>query len=510
MSKDGDVVRSLFVKIFLWFWLAMTIVSAASVILAVSTRSHPLFATGWFGFLVMRMRDFRGMEPHRPPPSPELRITEGALKLSGQTAAEIFERDGVLALSNYLDRLEIVAHLRLLLIDRDNKEVSGRDVSREVLELATRAAERDEPAFNRTEGRTLMAYEIRSPGDNPYVVVAQLPQRPPGPGRFEQWDLAAHLATILIVAGIVCYGLARYISSPIRRLQVATRRIAGGDLMARVGGAVKNRGDEIADLSKDFDIMAARIESLMVGQRRLLRDISHELRSPLARLVIALELGRRRANPEVLPALDRIERESGRLNELIGQLLAVARLESGVDKTENKPVNIIEVVRDVAADARFEAENRKCTVRVSLDREERSVSGTEYLLRSAIENIVRNAVHYTNEGTEVEIAVRGMQAADGPQTAISVRDRGAGVPDDVLADLFRPFYRVGEARERKKGGVGLGLTIAEGAVRLHGGTITAANAPEGGLLVTIILPDGTDVPGDSGEGPRNRPDGMHA
>ena len=480
-------MRSLFVKIFLWFWLAMTLVSAASAILAVSTRTHPIFATGWFGFLMMKIRDMRGMEPHHPPPSPEIHIADGALRLSGQTAAEIFERDGAEAAAAYLKRLEAVTHLHILLLDKQYKEISGRAVSSEILDLAARSVERKGPEYNRVEGHALLAYEIYSPGDSRYVVVAQLP-RPPGPGRFDQQDLIVHLVTILVVAGIVCYWLARYISSPIHKLREASRRIAGGDLMARVGGAAKNRRDEIADLSRDFDIMASRIESLMVGQRRLLRDISHELRSPLARLVIALELGRRRANPEVQGSLNRIEREAGRLNEMIEQLLVVSRLESGVDQTEKKPVDIVGIVREVVEDAEFEADSRNCSVRLSVERENCLVSGTESLLRSAVENVVRNALLHTGEGTEVEISVRCLETVDGRQTVIEVRDRGTGVPEEVLGDLFRPFFRVGEARERSKGGVGLGLTIVERAVRLHGGTVTAANAPEGGLVVTMLLP----------------------
>lgn len=481
-------MRSLFVKIFLWFWLAMILVSGASAILAVSMRSHPLFASGWFGLLVMRMHDLRGGWPPPPPPCPELHLAEGALRLSGQTASEIFERDGASALAGYLDRLQASSHLRTFLLDKERREVSGRVVRPETLKLAVQAVKEGKPEFSSGQGFPILAYEVRSQSGVPYFFVAEMFEKPPGPGQLNRYDLPVHIAAMLIVAGIVCYWLASYICAPIKKLHLATRRIADGDFMARVGAPAKNRKDEIAELSRDFDVMATRIESLMLGKRRLLRDISHELRSPLARLGIALELARRRANPEVSPALDRIEREANRLNGLIGQLLALVRLNSGVDKAEHRSVDIVEVVREVAADAEFEANSRNCTVRVSMSGAGCIVFGTEYLLRSAVENVLRNAVLYTREGTEIEVEVRCHEGNDGLQAAITVRDCGPGVPAEALEDLFKPFFRVGEARERGKGGAGLGLTIAERAVRLHGGTVTAANRPDGGLAVTIYLP----------------------
>jgi len=184
---------------------------------------------------------------------------------------------------------------------------------------------------------------------------------------------------------------------------------------------------------------------------------------------------------------DRIEREAERLNELIGQLLTLARLESGAEATEKELVNLASLVDEIAADADFEARSRHRAVRL-VTSEEYTTTGNAELLRRAIENVVRNAVRYTAEGTAVEIALGGQRTGGDPQAVISIRDHGAGVPEAALADLFRPFYRVADARDRQTGGIGLGLAITERAVRLHGGTVTAANAPDGGLIIEIHLP----------------------
>jgi two-component system sensor histidine kinase CpxA len=246
------------------------------------------------------------------------------------------------------------------------------------------------------------------------------------------------------------------------------------------------RRDEFAGLAQDFDRMAERLDALVTAERRLLRDISHELRSPLARLYVALGLARHEAGPE-RAGLDRIEREAERLNTLIGQLLTLARLESGTTSPAREAVELASIAREVAADADFEARGRGRAVRVT-DAGNTGVLGDAELLRSAIENVVRNAVRHTREGTTVETALRREVVAGSPRVRITVRDHGPGVPEAALPYIFEPFYRVGEARERTTGGVGLGLTIAHRTIRLHGGTLAAANAPDGGLVVELGLP----------------------
>jgi two-component system sensor histidine kinase CpxA len=273
-----------------------------------------------------------------------------------------------------------------------------------------------------------------------------------------------------------------------RKLSEATRSLSSGDLDARVGPAVGKRHDELSDLANDFDFMAERVGSLVMTQRQLLSDISHELRSPLARLNVALGLARQRAGENAGEALDRIEREAERLNELIGQLLVLAQLEADTGEHESTFVDMARLISEVVADADFEARSRGRSVSVVAS-EPMTLSANESLLRSAVENVVRNAARYTAEGTKVEVSLARRVSDEGAVAAVvSVRDHGPGVPPEALDDLFRPFYRVADARDRKTGGTGLGLAISERAVRWHAGSLTAENVEDGGLLVEIRLP----------------------
>jgi two-component system sensor histidine kinase CpxA len=233
--------------------------------------------------------------------------------------------------------------------------------------------------------------------------------------------------------------------------------------------------------------MAERLESMVKAQQRLLGDISHELRSPLARLGVALGLARQRSGPDANGALDRIERESDNLNEMISQLLTLTRLESGTDGRKRAEIDLAALVRDVAEDADFEARSVNRSVQVVWT-ERCTINGIEELLRSAVENVVRNAVRFTPEGTAVEVALQRQNGASDRYAVISVRDRGKGVPEEALERIFRPFYRAEDARDRQSGGgTGLGLAITERAVRMHGGSVVATNAKDGGLSVEMRL-----------------------
>jgi two-component system sensor histidine kinase CpxA len=296
----------------------------------------------------------------------------------------------------------------------------------------------------------------------------------------------------VLVSGIICYLLARYLTSDVRKLRAATHLLAAGDLSARAEEPRGRRQDEIAELVRDFNTMAERLQDLVNAQSRLLNDISHELRSPLARLSVALGLAWQRTGPDAHSVLERIELEANRLNELIGRLLTLARLEGGEDAMRRTPVSIDELVRDVAKDADFEAQSRQCRVRC-LVQEEITIQGSPALLHSAVENVVRNAMRHTREGTEVEIRLAHELNGGKDEAVVRVTDRGPGVPQEALDKLFRPFYRLDDARGRQTGGVGLGLAITERAVRLHAGTVRAVNRPEGGLMVEIRLPLETPV-----------------
>ena len=313
--------------------------------------------------------------------------------------------------------------------------------------------------------------------------------RPPGPPFprpllppfFGPGEVLRTLVTLAVLS-LVCFFLARSLAEPVKRLQKAAQRFAGGDYSARVGGGFWLPGKELVELARDFDIMAERTEAVISSRKRLLRDISHELRSPLARLSVALELARTRGGAEGEGALDKIGREATRLDELIGNLLALSRLEHGGQ--EQQVVAVDRLLEEVAADALFEARAAGRGVQVSCSRPAR-VLGCRESLRRALENIVRNAVTYTAAGTDVEI---GLDVIDG-RVEIRVEDYGPGVPEADLPHLFAPFYRVAEGRERSSGGAGIGLAIAMQAVKAHGGSLAVANRQgAGGLTVTMTLP----------------------
>jgi two-component system sensor histidine kinase CpxA len=409
-------------------------------------------------------------------------------------AALIQEREGSTALNNLLSQAEMQSQLKLWFFNAKAKQLAGESAPKNVLDLLDNEKNSDE--VNRTvEGEWIyITRPVLSPRGNRYILIAKMPDfLPRGPLRPQPTLIetllrvlpvsGARLWIFLAGAGFLCYALARYLTDPVRQLRQATQQLAGGDLAVRVGRRIGRRGDELSDLGRDFDRMAERIQNLMLSERRLLGDISHELRSPLARLQVALDLAEQSATEENQQFLDRIRLESDRLNILIGQLLALARLESGHSKSREAPVNLGKLVQDIAQDADFEARSRNRHVKVERH-EECQTAGSAELLRSAIENVVRNAVHYTNENSEVEVNL----SSQNNEAVIRVRDHGPGVPPDTINDLFRPFYRVAQARDRKSGGVGLGLAIAERAVRAHGGSIKAENANGGGLQVEIRLP----------------------
>jgi len=263
-------------------------------------------------------------------------------------------------------------------------------------------------------------------------------------------------------------------------LSAAAANIAEGRLDTRVDPTLKNRRDEIADLASNFDRMAQRIEALITGQRRLLGDVSHELRSPLSRLIVALSMVKQGPVEEAAENLERIGLEARRLDALIGQLLTLTRIDSGVDGGSPAPFDLTNLVQEVANDGDFEARARNRSVAI-LQADACTVNGFEELLRSAVENVARNAIRHTAEGTVVEISLQNKNS----RSLLRVRDYGPGVPENMLSDIFLPFRRVPSGNSD---GAGLGLAIAERAVTVHGGRIRAMNASPTGLIVEIDLP----------------------
>jgi len=448
-------MRSLFLKIFLSFWLAQALFLALAIAVTLAFRPS---RGSWESLRARALAE----------------------------SVQAYEQGGADQALHTLESFENAQHVRVFLFDEKGREVTNRPAPLWAQEMIKGLPMRPPPfPWNFMPGRFLNQSGL-APDGHRYTLAFELP---PGPRVFfgpRGFPVTGFVISILS-SGLVCYLLAFYLTSPIVRLRAATQQLSAGDLTARAGTLPMRRRDELAQLVRDFDAMAGRIESLVNAQSRLLNDVSHELRSPLARLNVALGLARQKTGPQAEPALDRIEREAERLNELIGRLLTIARLESGADGLQDSPVHLEEVVRDITEDANFEAQSLHCSVHCTIENDV-IVRGNHDLLYSAIENVVRNATRYTKEGSSVEIRLKAVPAASGLQADVQVLDSGPGVPEDSLDKLFRPFYRLDDARSARTGGVGLGLAITERTVLLHQGHVKEANRPEGGLSVEIVLP----------------------
>jgi two-component system sensor histidine kinase CpxA len=462
-------MKSLFIRIFFWFWLVMAVVVGLLVALSPAwTRVRPAFAR-W--------------EQHA-----FARLTHEA-----EMAARLLQEAGPQAMHDRADRRGPGPQSKLQLIDASGRDVYGHEISSQVRALAERAS-----ASGQTEiERDGMAFRLARPvvgagGEEFVLVMVRGPSRPgqrSGPPRpielLEPRVLLPVFGLIVLIVGALSFWLARYLTGPVEALRTATLGLSEGQLSTRVGGSVAQRRDEIGGLARDFDLMAERLEALIGSQRRLLRDVSHELRSPLARLEVALELARKGAGEGTEQYFDRIRGEAERLNDLIEKLLTLERLQSGSPGAVQESVDIRALLEEVADDASFEARTRGCEVSFSAG-PACTIEGAAELLRSAVENVVRNAIAYTAEDTTVEIS--HSVDDEGRSVRISVRDHGPGIPEADLENIFQPFHRVADARDRQTGGSGLGLAITDRAVRLHGGGVSARNHPDGGLEITIELP----------------------
>jgi two-component system sensor histidine kinase CpxA len=456
-------MNSLFLKVFLWFWLATALVIGALLLTTELTRDRQQFPV------------YTGMDK--------------AMDAFARAAAETFEREGREATRRLFGDTASAPNATFYLFDESGAELTGHAAPpRHAQETARRAATTARIARGAPGERMFVAHPVATASGRRYVLVDAIEPR----NRFPDNPLvqALRILAALLTAGALCYLLARYIVSPVVKLRAVTGQVARGDLSARVSPLLGKRRDELAEMGRDFDAMTTRIESLVSAQHRLIRDISHELRSPLTRLGVALELARRRcAGAEAGGALDRIGREAESINEMIGQLLTLSRFESNADNSGKALIDLSALVREIADDADFEARSRNRQAHMTAC-EACTMKGVPGLVRSAIENVVRNAVRHTAEGTAVEIALTCEVVNGGREALIRVRDHGAGVPEAALEKIFQPFYRVEEARDRQTGGSGLGLAIAARAMRLHEGRITATNAADGGLIVEMRLPAG--------------------
>jgi two-component system sensor histidine kinase CpxA len=380
-------------------------------------------------------------------------------------AVASYQRGGVTALSSYLESLNRTwAGATHYLVDADDRDLVSRE-NRSALIRARRGRLGGPPEI---DGRLVIVERAQNA---PYRLLILAP--PP----FNVWSFVPYYVLILVAVVLLCWLIALTIVRPIRQLAGAVDRFGGGDLATRIPAP---RGDEVGDLARAFNRMAERIETLMTAERRLLQDISHELRSPLARLHLAIELARTAADREV--ALARIQKEVDRLTTLVETLIEMTRAEGDPATRKSQPVALGALVEDVVQSCNLEAQARHCRI-VVRGESGGAVYGDPELLRRAVENVLRNAIRYAPEDSDIDLRLDHRNAS----TEISVRDGGPGVPEEALPRLGQPFFRADDSRDSATGGVGLGLAIAQRAIHLHHGTVSAENAHPG-LRVTLSLP----------------------
>jgi two-component system sensor histidine kinase CpxA len=436
-------MNTLFAKILAWFWCTMAITLVGSAFLSAISMS----TNDW---------DQR---------APASRLVRFQL----EEARTAYETGGRPELQAFLETLDRIYSAMGILADENGRDVlTGEDrsalVRRARLGTPETAVYRFFPMGN--------AMLARAAEDGRYWFFFIVPRTSLAPSFLTPPHLFFMAAAVLL-----CYWLALHLTSPVRALQKAVERFGGGDFTARVGS---NRRDELGQLANTFDRMAGRMETLLTAERRLLLDISHELRSPLARLGVAVELARSGENLDA--ALNRIQKESDRLNALVGQLLQVTRAEGDPSSLRRDPVRLDELVQQLVDDSAIEAAARGCKLEY-LRREPVTVDGDPELLRRAVENVIRNAIRYSPPAAAVEVTL----ARRNGRAVVDVRDRGPGVPEEALPRLFDAFYRVEKSRDSLSGGIGLGLSIARRAIELHKGGIRARNA-QPGLEVELELP----------------------
>ncbi len=449
-------MSSLFARVFISFWAAMALIVAGAIAVT-------LYA------LAERAEDM----PRRP-----ARIVS--------EAAAALEQGGRAGLQTWLRRRGGDDTLQAFVIDESGRELLGRELPRRLarhLRLRDEGRERERSGPRARWLPPRPAPVLEGPAGDRYVFLF-LPRRPGilGPLGLPEARFGT-LALALVVTGLASWLLARSVTRPVGRMSEAARAIGAGRLEVRVADTMGTRRDEIGLLAREFDAMALRLRTLLAGRERLLRDVSHELRSPLARLQVALGLARQ-PGADVALQLERIEREAGRLEALIAQVLRLSRLDAAVEQGRYETVDLGELVRSVAHDAQFEADAAGTAVGVDAPVGPVQVHGDPELLRSAIENVVRNAVRYTDPARGVAIRC----TIEGTRACVSVRDHGPGVPEADLERIFEPFYRVADDRTRASGGDGIGLAITARVLRSHDGSARARNPADGGLEVMLDLP----------------------
>ncbi|QFU75722.1 HAMP domain-containing protein [Halioglobus maricola] len=443
----------IFLKIFLGFWLATIAIVGSSMLVNQYFDDQP------------RQEHPDSDGDRRPPPRFVLNLL---YQIQHQSPEEVAE---------FVATLESEHNLQVYLLKRGEGEILGKAVPPAVAEVADRLSHRRGRAYLRQGDKRYFAHRVRDSQQGNLRVVLEFQADRRGFINALIEHLWLRILLALLVSGLVCYGLSRFMTRRLAQLQQAANRIAGGDLEARLDVRDKG-GDETDQLARDFNSMAGQLQARMEAQRQLLSDISHELRSPLARLRVALALAQD-APDQGARYLERMERETERLEELIQQLLSAHQEQRELDSH----IDLVGLLKNLCQDASFEGKAEGTTARLDTGLEQAVVASTGDLLHRCFENILRNGLRHTAPGSVVTAGILRIDH----QYRIEIEDRGPGLPETELNRIFDEFYRVDTARSREDGGHGLGLSIARRAIELHGGTIRAENTGSG-LRVTVSLP----------------------
>jgi two-component system sensor histidine kinase CpxA len=446
-------VRTLFLRIFLCFWAAMLLVLSATA------------AVAWYRFEQVKSVTSR--------------------QLADEAAARLYD-GGPLALRAWIPEAEHKYPGRpIYIVDQTGEDILGRTLPTLLQRYAKRLKEAGflgEGVLPSRKEDPLLLTPLFTDRDGVVYTIMINTGGWPLSLLLERDVRLLVLAFALVISGLVCWWLARYVSKPVVRLQSSARSLAAGNLEARAGEDFSRRRDELGVLARDFDTMADHVRNLVASKEALLRGMSHELRSPLARLRVALGLARR-DGADLVRQFDRIELEAERLDTLIGQMLQFSQLRVVESSLPRTPVDLTSLLSEVVEDARLEASAANKFVEW-VPAAATLVEGDHDLLRSAVENVLRNAVRFTAEGTAVVVSL----SRDFSHARIVIEDRGPGVPEAELERIFEPFYRVAESRDRDSGGTGLGLAITGRIIPLYGGDVLASNRAGGGLSVAMRLP----------------------
>jgi two-component system sensor histidine kinase CpxA len=454
-------MHRLFLKIFFWYWL-----------------------TAW-GMIAIVLLGSR-LTSMRQVSAPNMYATVAPILAA--EAVKAYESGGPEAFDRFSQSNVHENERQLFLLDGFYKDVLSRPLSDDGLRVA-HAAKNGQLLVLRGH---IAAYKFVSSTGHPYILMLnlksdlrQIVDAALGEG------LPFSISLILLVT-LLCLGLAYHIASPIHSIQSTARRVAEGDLKARVPSSVSRRYDELAALAKDFDSMVIRLDSLIQTQKNLLNSVSHELRSPLARINLSLALLRNRFSADSDDLFQRLDRDVVRIDLLMGQLLTLSRLEARFSSAEREDVDLAQLVEEVAADGNFEAQALGKSVSLQTTGSIILRNADPHALRSACENIIRNAVRFTRPESDVQIVLKVDRSAREPLAFLSIRDHGPGVPEGSLQAIFQPFYRINGDGEATRGN-GLGLAIASEAIRMHRGTIRAENLRPTGLEIIIQLPVAYDI-----------------